>query len=347
MAFLRYCTDEGILVGGRSSLSSDPSEYSNGCNRIWCARCEVVVRSGPPSLRLNHDVFEERAHLETLYGAEDWSTLPFLQTDPPGSGFAIRLYACKCTAWEERDVSYLVGDPKEHMARLPWRCAGHPCPSLPLSFGAFEISDHTDWNDAIERIANGLEIEGAPRLETPLNKLIWLYHYLVGLPTADGLSIGLARRLDDRHAIAMVAAFFAVYPRAKGVESLVTMIKASVLDPSSSNVPDDVVDMILDRGGAVFSADDLLWWATNIGGIDGRRPGRWTAVMKLLHDQLATQDELEVLLVIAGTGAVESGRVSVDQLRSWVTNHGAAQSAWGVALSPLLKDAQPDRPGAN
>lgn len=347
MAFLRYCTDEGLLVGGRASLSADPAEYSNGCNRIWCSRCEVIVRSGPPSLRPNHDVFDARADLATLYGADDWRALPFLQKEPPDSGFATRLYTCKCTAWEERDVSYLVADPKEQASRLPWRCGGHPCPSLPISFGAFEVSDHTDWFQAIDRIANGLALEGAPPLVGPINKLIWLYHYLVGLPTADAFSAAIAGRLDDRDAIAMAAAFFVVYPHAKGVASLVSLVKAALLDPSSSRVPDDVVAMILERGGAVFLPDDLLWLATNIGEIDRRRPGGWMAVMKLLHDQLPTQNESEFLLVIAGTGAVESGRASVDQLRSWVAKQGGTQSAWSVALAPLLKDAQPDKPGAN
>lgn len=347
MALLRYCTDEGILLGGKSSLSPDPCEYSNGCNRIRCTRCEVIVRSGPAALCLRHDVFDERAHLAALYAAEDWNSLPFVQSEPQGSGFVTRLYACRCTAWEERDMTYLVGDPKENMGRLTWVCAGHPCPSLPLSFGAFTVSNATDWNEVVDRISSqhALALEGAPHLAAPVNKLIWLYHYLVGLPTADELSLALARRLAEREAIPMVAAFFAVYPQAKGVEKLVSLLKASLLDPGSSSLPDDVVKMILDRGVAVFSADDLLWLATNIGGIDKRSPGRWMAVMKLLLDRLSVESEF--LLVIAGTGVVESRGATVDQLRSWVANHGASQSVWAIALSPMLKDGQPDRPGAN
>ena len=78
-----------------------------------------------------------QAWLKELSASDDWSTLSFL-TPFHGS----RLYACACTGWlevgmhpcEDPDPDPLSGDPT-----LPWRCAGHPAPSLPATVDGVEI----------------------------------------------------------------------------------------------------------------------------------------------------------------------------------------------------------------
>lgn len=351
MAALRYCVDGGLLVGGKRSLSTDPCEYSNGCNQLGCSRCGARVRIGPPNLRPNYDVFDDKQHLAALYDAPDWSHLDFLQPMPADADLASRLYACKCTSWEESSSSYLVDDPKEYMPKLPWRCAGHPCPQLPLRLGEIELRDDTDWAALLARLTDGRASSvdlGQPfPLDTPSQRLIWLYHYLVGLPIAERLSAAVATRLANPALTTTVLEFFLVYPRSQGREAVSGLTRDSLLGVAGAPLSDAAVADVLTRGAAVLTADDVTIIATELGAIEQRRPGRWSQIMDALLERATEDAELEYVIPIGAMALLQSGRVPNHQLRAWATRQGSAGTAWRAALDAMVTEAQPDRRGAN
>ncbi len=234
----RVCANGGLLVDGRARLSTDPSEYYDervrelvGCARLRCTKCEASVRTGPLWLVPKQSLQSEIA---TLYATDDWTALPFLHEDkvfdrPP------RLYACRCRWWVATRVDSIDN---EHDSPsdpdLPWRCAGHPLPGLPITLGELTIDGRSDWAQVVDKILRG----SAPRRlqrensvgDEPAAWLVWLHVYLKGLPFAAKLSAAIANRIadPDPRVVGRVLYFFTTFSRADGVERLIARAETDV-----------------------------------------------------------------------------------------------------------------------
>lgn len=227
MSQLRFCLSGGLLVGGNDRLPSDPCEYNEraGCNRLRCPRCNLWVRIGSPGVKL---IGDGRPDVGVLFAAERWLDLPFIEQGHP----QWRLYACKCQYWEATDPRYLENDhdsPSD--PDLPWACAGHPAPDLPLTLGELRIAVDGDWGQVVGKILRGVRPRALDdKHEGPVTWLSWLYRYLAGLPAADRLASALAGRVDDRdpQVVGRVLSFFSRFPEAKGIERLVARAEAAV-----------------------------------------------------------------------------------------------------------------------
>jgi len=234
----RVCAQRGLLVDGDTRLLKDPCEYFQwavdvkvGCSRLRCASCNEWVRSGPPGLGFKKDV---RVDLRALHAAPDWSVLPFIgERYPLVSRW--RLYACLCTSWQADSVEPIENDHElASEPNVPWACAGHPVPKLPLSLNDLKIDSGTNWAQLVDKILGG----SCPRaLDRPLALgaepavwLAWLYGYLQGLAVADQLSSAIADRLvdPDPQIVGRVLYFFWKFPRAAGIEKLVAQVEADV-----------------------------------------------------------------------------------------------------------------------
>lgn len=234
MTFERVCADRGLLVDGDTRFASDPCEYYDGaigalvgCARLRCERCGALVRGGPPGVTIRDGASIDAAK---LYAAPDWSALPAFERREPAlrNERRVRFYACKCQRWEAARVDAIDNDhdsPSD--PDLPWACAGHPVPELPLVLGELSISAKPDWAAVVNRVLDG----SCPRAlglphdngDGPSVWLGWLYAYLRGTPGADGLSSAIADRFADPSplVIGRVLFFFARFPGAKGIERLV------------------------------------------------------------------------------------------------------------------------------
>ncbi|MBA2321326.1 MAG: hypothetical protein H0V89_09235 [Deltaproteobacteria bacterium] len=253
----RNCGSSALLVGGDHRFPADPCEYNfgfdarPGCNRLRCASCGADVRTGAVGLSLKDG--ERPKDLTAMYATEDWASLPFVTNEQSGW----RLYACKCETWQELDHHLLEndhdspGDPD-----LPWRCAGHPVPELPLSLGELTIAADTDWAALVQRILDGACPRRLDRAdEGPWLWLPWLYAYLKDLPVRAKLSRAIGDRAPDRaeHVVAAVLAFFRRFPVADGIERVVACAEADVAAVFAGHkVPE--VDYRPSLWGALISA---------------------------------------------------------------------------------------------
>lgn len=190
------------------------------------------MRAGPPGLTIGDGA---RIAAATLYDATDWAALPaFEQRAPAGRNESrVRFYACKCSRWEAERVDRLDN---EHDSPsdpdLPWACAGHPTPALPVVVGELTVAGVQDCGRSVGEILGGT----CPRaLELPHGNgdgpsvwLGWLYVYLRGLPVAEGLSTAIADRIGsaDPLDVGRVLSFFSRFPRAAGVERIVARAEA-------------------------------------------------------------------------------------------------------------------------
>ena len=241
MTLERVCADRGLLVDGDTRLATDPSEYYDnavralvGCSRLRCASCGAWVRGGPPWLTVKKGVGLDPAQ---LYAAPKWADLPSMERRTPAlrNETALRLYACKCSRWEATRVDRIDNEhDSPNDPDLPWACAGHPPPELPVTLGDLTIAVTTKPADVVSKILAG----SCPRaLEIPHGDgdgpsvwLGWLYVYLKGLPLADELCSAIANRIDDAdpHVVGRVLYFFSRFPRAKGIEVLVARAEADL-----------------------------------------------------------------------------------------------------------------------
>jgi hypothetical protein len=228
MSANRFCLHGGRVVGGNQRLPEDPCEYQAaslatviGCNRMACPRCQAKVRWSAPGWVGKEDL---RPKLAELYGAQDWTDHPLLAREHD----SYRLYACRCTLWA--GVSdYWTADPDRdtlHEPELPWRCQGHPLPSLPVTLGDTAIAVDSDWRRLVARILDGwspVDLGAQPGDAGPGLRLAWLYAYLVGLPEADAFSKAVGATLVDPDTQKAAAAlyFFERFPHAEGFEALV------------------------------------------------------------------------------------------------------------------------------
>ncbi|MBL9016072.1 MAG: hypothetical protein JNL83_17935 [Myxococcales bacterium] len=238
MSAERVCAKSGLLVDGDTRLLTDPCEYYHpatqvqaGCGQLRCESCKAWVRGGPPGLGLKDDA---KVDLRALHAAPDWSALPYIEV-----AYAMfnrmRLYACTCRFWVAQSVAPIDNDHElESDPDLPWACAGHPAPELPLALGDLRIDAGTNWAQLVDKILHGscprdLENKDALGAEPGL-WLAWLYVYLRGLASADTLSVAIANRLDDADPLVVgrVLYFFTQFPRARGIEKLIARAEADV-----------------------------------------------------------------------------------------------------------------------
>ncbi len=182
------------------------------------------MRGGPPGLGLKENA---KVDLRVLLAAPDWSALPFIE-EPYALHNRTRLYACTCTYWAAEKVAPIDNDHDlDSDPDVPWACAGHPAPSLPLELNALEIRDVTKWDQLVDKILSGScprELERRDALgPEPALWLVWLYAYLHGLMVNDQLSAAIADRIEDLdpQVVGRVLYFFVQFPRATGIEKLV------------------------------------------------------------------------------------------------------------------------------
>jgi hypothetical protein len=187
------------------------------------------VRGGPPGLGLKDDV---RVDLRALHAAPDWSALPFVE-EAYALHNRMRLYACTCRYWAAQTVKPIDNDHElESDPDVPWACAGHPLPALPLSLGDLTITAETNGTQLVDKILRGscprdLERKDALGAE-PALWLVWLFAYLRGHAIADRLSAAIADRIEDSdpQVVGRVLYFFLQFPRATGIEKLVARAEA-------------------------------------------------------------------------------------------------------------------------
>lgn len=170
-----------------------------------------------------------------LHATPDWAQLPELERRGPVLTIdkPVRMYVCTCRRWDAEQTEAIAYDHDLKTApNVPWECAGHPSPELPLVLGELSLASGVDCAHVVRRILEGvrpraLELpHGAP--EGPGLWLCWLYAYLSGLPVADDLSAAIAERVEDRdpHVVGRVLHFFARFPAAKGLERVVAFAEA-------------------------------------------------------------------------------------------------------------------------
>lgn len=241
MTLERVCADRGLLVDGDTRLASDPCEYYDkavralvGCARLRCASCGALVRGGPSGLTIKDGASIDAA---ALYAAPDWRVLPAFEQREPAlrNERRVRFYACKCNRWEAARVDAIEN---EHDSPsdpdLPWSCAGHPAPELPVALGDISISATSNWASTVEQILGGRCPRDLALVhhagDGPSVWLGWLYAYLRGLPAADSLSSAIADRSGDPSPLVVgrVLYFFARFPAAKGIERLVQRAEADL-----------------------------------------------------------------------------------------------------------------------
>jgi hypothetical protein len=232
----RFCAQSGLLVDGDTRVLTDLCEYFHpgvgapvGCGRLRCANCKAWVRAGPPGLGLKDNV---RVDLRALHAAPDWSALPFVE-EAYALHNRVRLYACTCRCWATATVVPIDNDHElESEPDVPWACAGHPIPALPLSLGDLEVQAGTSWTQLVDKILRGSRPRDLERRDAlgaePALWLVWLYVYLQGLAIADRLSAAIADRIEDSdpEVVGRVLYFFLQFPRATGIEKLVARAEA-------------------------------------------------------------------------------------------------------------------------
>jgi hypothetical protein len=234
----RVCAQSGLLVDGDTRLLTDPCEYFHrgvdvpvGCARLRCASCNAWVRGGPPGLGFKDGVQRD---VRALHAAPDWSALPFIE-EQYALHNRMRLYVCTCRWWVAESVEPIDNNHEfESDPNVPWACAGHPVPELPLSLNNLTIDAGTNWPLLVDKILRGSCPRALDRKDAlgdePGVWLAWLYVYLQGLSIAGNHSSAIADRLDDSdpHVVGRVLYFFARFPRAVGIEKVVARAEADV-----------------------------------------------------------------------------------------------------------------------
>jgi hypothetical protein len=112
---------------------------------------------------------------------------------------------------------------------LPWRCHGHPRLEFPGQFDGIELPANLDWDDLVT--AN-LAAVGTPPLNASVDNLpgfllVRVYLALSDASLRDRLSAAIGARASssDRKARTGVSLFFAMNPRAEGLDALVAAWK--------------------------------------------------------------------------------------------------------------------------
>ncbi len=350
----RVCRASGRIVPARTAVPDDLSDYNPpralygpGCSRLRCLECGVFVRNAPNLMAAR----DASAKAEELYETDDWSTLPYIEKSP---GF--RLYACRCTVYlcVRTTVMHDPGDfdPLEDV-QFPWRCAGHPPPTLPLDVDGASIRDESDVRRVLGDLLGGWTpsvpgIDDNPtawlvrlhlRLqETPLASVLGeaVAHGDLGvalmffshLPDAPGAAVLLARLEDDPVA---AAGSHVVRPATYEVVQSAPMFLAerATVDARSRTLLRSVLGgsggvrdaNLLDRLAAV----DGDWLARNAGAVVAPE-----GVSDLLG-ALARNAGWE-FVTVAGIALVVAGGKHEAAARTWATNSWASGHAAALAI---------------
>jgi hypothetical protein len=185
-------------------LPDDPCDYGyGGCNRLYCPHCKLFVRAGQPGFCVKRD--HRWPDLNALFVTENWADLPFVALSKSANW---RLYVCKCSQWDASTKVWVENDRESPSdPNVPWRCAGHPVPQLPIALDdGLTVAADSDWTALVEKILRGARPRPLMILhEGPALWLAWLWHHLSGLPDVDKLSNAVvAETFED---LAHAAAF--------------------------------------------------------------------------------------------------------------------------------------------
>lgn len=186
------------LISGVDRWPQDPSEFSRardpseiGCTRLRCLECKAFVRSEPNlacTVRAPHTLAE-------LHEARQWADLPWVTPTRRS-----RLFACRCTLWLETSSHAMEEERDTLDAPLPpWRCDGHPLPTLPIVVDSVAIDENTDLAALADRVLEGFvpEQSEATFRDVPPWWLVRLWGRLDGLPAGRHLAEYMGTWLDD------------------------------------------------------------------------------------------------------------------------------------------------------
>ena len=222
---LRFCGGGGRLVDQNWPVPDDPSDHEDprdeatiGCNRLFCPRCGAPVRHCP-----GVDLVEKgRLAPAQLYEIEDWRADAGLKASP-----GARLYACRCLMWLETTEHYTNPSERDPQSDpvLPWRCAGHPRPKLPIEIDGVPIDATTDLQQLVDRVLHGWVPECAQETLQHV-RTYWLQRLFVRLlrtPRGDEVGRAVGARIDHPTEDVRSAAlfFFERMSRAPGFESVI------------------------------------------------------------------------------------------------------------------------------
>lgn len=337
----RVCSWGGWVVSETTPVPSDPSQYAHsgapdvvGCNRLTCGVC-----GGAVSQRV---------------------------------GGAGRIYSCACTtheAYTRRTTSERDLDPGEKA--LPWRCAGHPGPSLPVNVDGLVVDSETDLDAVVVRALERWTPEGAAVNAggTPSGWLGRLYSLLEGLPQGDAVGRAMGEAVGRPADRGTALRFYASHPRAPGFEAVLdipghewgtgwptpsfdrtwqgTPIKAIVarLGATPEDGPDALdrrtADLVREQLQAKNSAADSDWF-TGLGAVDPKAllaeaPGYARlrgAYVGMMLDGLVDSDRADLTLVLGY--ALIDARAGRPQLKKWVAKPQHRRRSYAVLLQRRL-----------
>ncbi len=254
---LRYCRDNPQMVGldGEGWLSTNPIDYdwnnyqpSIGCNNLYCMKCNAQVR-----WRLRIGVADwSRFRTEEIYILDDWLAHPAM--GPEKAGW-IRFYLCRCSFWPAI-TTLPTDDSEEQGPHLPWQCAGHPKPQLPIELDGIHVDVDTDFATLARRTLPRYWPAAFGELKVD-GYAFWLrrlYHLLPEPSQQQALSKAVADMLTDPLPELRSAAlrFFQFGVNIPNAERLVYVLMhhrdlyAGVLDPLLAGAPLDeqLVEMV-------------------------------------------------------------------------------------------------------
>ncbi len=324
MDVLRYCEHGGRVVGDFIEVPDEPTRYDHsaapevGCSRLVCRNCGAPVRNHPGV----GGIRPLYTRIGKLYAAEDWSTLPWLES------IAARLYACRCQVWLE-GASHLMSDPDAEPEDpvLPWRCIGHPPPELPAEVHGARIEPEMDFDPLVRQAFANEAPEPARAHHSfrtfPASWVTALWLQLAGLPAADSLADSVARCLqsDERWLRGSALYFFRRLPSAGGFADVLELAEQPGL--------------LTREWPARYGNGEVLASPLQVlmGRLDAVQPG---VVLDATEELAATMLRDRVLSDEAG-GHEGLLRVVADYFGDWLASHiEEIEAAWPGRWEPVL-----------
>jgi hypothetical protein len=263
---------------------------------------------------------------------------------------SFRNYQCDCSSWEATSQATLENDhdsPSD--PNLPWSCAGHEPPNLPLQLG--ELSVAADFPSLVTRILGG----ACPRPlhpqradgEGPSLWLGWLYNYLRELPEAALLSQAIGERAADSDPAAKGAAlfFFSRFPEARGIEKVVDYAESHFEEMAVGwLIPDSYVPTLWDVLVARLEthSDD----AVDVRVIALIRKAMVTPIASFPTTDIGNQQWVQSFFkslrkdIVARALDSNNGTFDTEELRIWLADHiveidAAAPGRWKKVMVRL------------